>query len=328
MAIGMVVTFVVVPVVKIFKYLTVEPELHRKRGRAIAFAVVVTGLIVTVIGIIPMPYRIYSNGVVRAGMMKSVTSKEAGFVERVMVADGQWVEQGRELMVLRNEELDKQIVQMEADLRAQQQVMNYAMVNDPARHGIEKYRLDNIDTQLKLLKQRQKNLTVVAEFDGVFVNSQINQLIGTYVGPPESKVGTLLTMHEIEIRSILEQKDVTRVTDDSIGDAEIRLVSDPGAVHKAPPPELIGGAQLDLVSAALGTAAGGEIAVDPSDPQGKRAMIPQFEIRTRLVNPDSRYVPGQRAVVRLTLKEKAPWLAQWSVRFWQMIQQRAAESKF
>ena len=70
------------------------------------------------------------------------------------------------------------------------------------------------------------------------------------------------------------------------------------------------------------------VAVDPSDPQGKRAMIPQFEIRTRLVNPDSRYVPGQRAVVRLTLKEKAPWLAQWSVRFWQMIQQRAAESKF
>ena len=37
MALGGVVTWCVVPVVKLLRYLMIEPELHRKRGRAWAF---------------------------------------------------------------------------------------------------------------------------------------------------------------------------------------------------------------------------------------------------------------------------------------------------
>ena len=53
MALGGVITWIVVPVVKLFKYLTLEPELHRKRGRAWAFSGAVAAAIVLLIGIIP-----------------------------------------------------------------------------------------------------------------------------------------------------------------------------------------------------------------------------------------------------------------------------------
>jgi putative peptide zinc metalloprotease protein len=153
-------------------------------------------------------------------------------------------------------------------------------------------------------------------------------MLGTFIGPAaDYKVGTLLTMHEIEIRSVLEQRDATRVTPANVHDVKVRLVGDVGTELTGSTPEVLGAAQPELVSQALGSAGGGEVAIDPSDRKGTKPMQDQFEVRTRLANPDSRYVPGQRAIVRLTLKNKAPLVAQWSIRFWQLIQTRSQQAK-
>src|SRR4051812_44099793 len=53
MALGGVVTWVVMPVVQVVKYLALEPELHRKRGRAALFVVAVAAVVVVAIGLIP-----------------------------------------------------------------------------------------------------------------------------------------------------------------------------------------------------------------------------------------------------------------------------------
>src|SRR5688572_14905390 len=53
MAIGGVITWLVVPVVKTLNYLLLDPELHRKRPRAIAFTLAVAGAAVVLIGLIP-----------------------------------------------------------------------------------------------------------------------------------------------------------------------------------------------------------------------------------------------------------------------------------
>ena len=45
MALGGVITWLFVPVFKMFKYLAIEPELHRKRGRAWAFTVAVAAAV-------------------------------------------------------------------------------------------------------------------------------------------------------------------------------------------------------------------------------------------------------------------------------------------
>jgi TRAP-type mannitol/chloroaromatic compound transport system permease large subunit len=52
MAIGGLVTWVVVPVFKMTKYLALDPELHRKRGRATAFTFAVAGAVIVAIGVI------------------------------------------------------------------------------------------------------------------------------------------------------------------------------------------------------------------------------------------------------------------------------------
>ena len=57
MGLGGVITWAITPIVKLFRYLTIEPELHRKRGRAWSFSLATVAVAVIVIGFIPFPIR-------------------------------------------------------------------------------------------------------------------------------------------------------------------------------------------------------------------------------------------------------------------------------
>jgi putative peptide zinc metalloprotease protein len=334
MTIGMGVTFVVVPIFKLFKYLTIEPELHRKRGRAIGFTSVVAATVIITFGLIKFPYNIYAQGVVQAAQHEKVRSIEGGFIDRVLVKDGMWVHKGDSLLILHNDQLTKDIAAMEADRDAQRIMANPAMADDPAQHNIEQMRLQNFTDKLTALYKRRDDLTIKAPFDGVFINPDIAQLgdSSAFVAPSQT-IGLMMTMQDIEVRAVVEQDDMDWLEKDYqhenyVIPAEIRLNSDPSKVLSSRNVMLIGSAQDDLVSAVLGTSAGGTIAVDPRDPKGTKAVVPQFEVRIRLNNPSSRYYPGQGATVRFTLAEKYPLIAQWSLEFWQLIQTKSATSQW
>src|SRR5687767_4206459 len=64
MALGGLITWLVVPFVKTFKYLALEPELHRKRGRAVAFTFGVVGLVVVLVGLIKFNVYVDAQGIV------------------------------------------------------------------------------------------------------------------------------------------------------------------------------------------------------------------------------------------------------------------------
>src|SRR4051812_11236170 len=64
MALGGVATWLIVPVFKTAKYLAIEPELHRKRGRATAFTLAVATAVVVLVGAIPFWVNIDAVAVV------------------------------------------------------------------------------------------------------------------------------------------------------------------------------------------------------------------------------------------------------------------------
>jgi putative peptide zinc metalloprotease protein len=328
MAIGMGITFVVVPIVQVFKYLTIEPELHRKRGRAIAFTGVMTAIVVITFGLIRFPYNVYANGVVQATQHETVRAGEGGFVHRILAHDGQWMRKGETIVILQSDQLDKQIAQAEADARGQQVAVRQAMTEDATRQQIEQDKLNNLQTNLKDLQRRRDELTIKAPFDGVFVNPTMHEMEGRFVGASQP-VGMMLTLQDLEIRAILEQNDKTRLDSRAdVASCQVRLASEVGTVMDGSDFTVLDGVQDNLSSAALGTAAGGEVAIDPTDPPGTNPLVPQFEVRVRLDNPDARFLPGQRATVRFQLKEKYPLIAQWSIRFWQLIQTKSAASQW
>jgi len=80
--------------------------------------------------------------------------------------------------------------------------------------------------------------------------------------------------------------------------------------------------QVVLPSAALGWLAGGEVAVDATDPSGRRTTEPFFEVRAMI--PASRAVtllPGRSGRLRCEFAAK-PLLTQWLRNLRQLIQKR------
>ncbi len=124
MAIGGLITWLVVPVVKVFKYLALDPELHRKRGRATAFCLAVAAIAIIVIGLIRFPMHVGQVGIAEATAHDKLNARRGGFVTEVIAHDHQWVHgphdktPGDLLLICRDPELDSQIAQKQAELQA------------------------------------------------------------------------------------------------------------------------------------------------------------------------------------------------------------------
>src|SRR5688500_6505963 len=123
MAIGGVITWLVVPVVKTSKYLLIEPELHRKRPRAIAWTLGAVATAVVLLGFIPFKQYIEATGIVEPAAKRVVHAEQAGLVHEVVAKDGQFlkgprrddkgvvVEPGDVILVCRDRDLESRIKQ-------------------------------------------------------------------------------------------------------------------------------------------------------------------------------------------------------------------------
>ncbi|CAN5523477.1 biotin/lipoyl-binding protein [soil metagenome] len=327
MALGGIITWVVVPVVKLGKYLLIEPELHRKRGRAWAFVGAVGAAAVLLLGLIRWPVSIYADGVVEPENREIVHASTPGFVNEIRAQPGQHLSKGDVILVCKDDELDTQIAQLKSRIEAAQIARLKASVVDQAQRSIIFQTIQTLEGQLKD-KQRQKDeLTIRAGIDGSLVAPKLHEMLGKYLQKGE-ELGQVATIERLEIRAILEQGDAQLATEKKLASAdyptEVRLVGRPGVLLHAESALLTPSAQPKLRNPQLTSAAGGPAAVDPRDPRGLTPQVPQFELRCSLSNPESIYQPGQRAFLRIKIDRK-PLAWQWTRSFLQLIQTRQRE---
>jgi putative peptide zinc metalloprotease protein len=318
MAIGGIATWAVVPVVKVGKYLLIEPELHRKRGRAMAFCGAVAAAVIILVGLIRFPVHVDANGIVEPGTKRVLTAGWGGFIRNIRVTDGQQVQQGQVLMVLANPELDSAIVQKQAELKSWQARLMQATMEDPAARTVYEPSYMAVKQQLDELMRRKGLLTITAPIAGRVVQPKLHYMAGLFLHQGE-EVLTLARTQDLLIRANVDQKDAGLVAQYHPTEAEVRLA---GYLWDAPVMghdlKFIDAAQEKLAHPSLGQAGGGDVQVDPRDPSGEKPMVQQFELRVRIDNPDGKLLPGQRSYVRCTLTNK-PLIWQWTNRFWQLL---------
>ncbi len=338
MAIGGVVTWAVTPLVKLTKYLLIEPELHRKRGRAVAFTLGVAAAVLILVGLIRFPLRFEATGILEAEQHQMVAARSPGFVSRIEAADGQRVRAGQTLMVLRDDELDSRIRQTQAKIESLKMHRRNATVNDPAQRMIDDMQIDTLNINLQADLRRQDELTLRAPMDGRLIAPALKDMAGQYLaeGQVIGQVATLdvllaratVPQREAMLSAAFEDKAQQIKPDQFDPDTQVRVAGDVTRVHQGlGPPKMLHASQENLPHASLGSAGGEEAVVDPRDPNKLRAAQEQFEIHVRMDNPDGRYLPGQRAYIRFTVENK-PLLWQWMRRFLQMVQVRSAASKW
>jgi putative peptide zinc metalloprotease protein len=334
MALGGLITWLVVPVVKTFKYLALEPELHRKRGRAVAFTLGVVGLVVVLLGMIKFNVYVDAQGIVEPVAREVVNARWDGFVKEIRVQDGQKVIKGDVLLVLSDPEIDTLIKRLEATLAAVK-LKEQQSRSDPqgqAQHKIDLIDIQTYTEQLKETKAQQEALIVRAGIEGQVIAPELKFMPNKFMKRGDELL-RIETNDKLIVRATVEQREIVlaaRMRNDK-GEIElkkkpeIRMAGDVQTTIDGGYVQLINAAQTQLPHPLVGQHGGGAIATDQRDPQGQRAETPQFEMKVDLPARDTDFVAGQRAWVRLTVGKK-PLIWQGYVRFLQLIETKNRSS--
>lgn len=326
MAIGGIVGFVVVPLVKFVHYLSVGPDLWRTRRRAVLWTLGTTAAVVGVIGAIPMPDRARAEGIVEPRHVAVMHAKTDGFVERVLATDHAVTAGEEPLVVAQNVELEKSRDELLAAIEEVRVQHRQAVRESPALAQSLAQRLAALGEQLDRVEQQLAELWLTSPINGRWVCFDYERYRGLYLkqGQP---IGVVASVDDLIVRATADQYLGPRVESDVGvgGEVEFRVQGRPewtlrGTIERIPP---AGSAQLP--SAALGYMAGGGMAVDPQDQTGTKTSERFFEVVIRPdADTDIPLMPGQRVVVRFTMNQKSPLLVQWYRTVRQVLQRRFA----
>jgi putative peptide zinc metalloprotease protein len=323
MAIGGVVTWAVVPVFKAFKYLAIEPELHRKRGRATAFSVTALAAVIIAIGLVRFPLHLEAMGVVEPAVRSMARAESHGFVEKIVARDGQDIKEGDVILVCRSPELDSRIKEARAKL-AGLLVQQHQAIGDGENPDILQGSIDAKEGEINSLIEEKEKLTVRAKISGKLIAPEIDNLQGKFLNNGE-QIAEVAQPRQLIVHTLMEQKDKQLVVDQNVYQTEIRMAGDVATILPGGPAWEMPASTTDVRSPALTSIGGQEVVADPKDP--KKSQDQEFDIAIPVQNPNEKYVLGQRANVRFTLDHR-PLIWQWTRRFLQLIQTKSDSSQW
>ncbi|MBX3363686.1 MAG: PqqD family peptide modification chaperone [Phycisphaeraceae bacterium] len=330
LAVILLVVVLVVPLVKAATYLLTSVTLMGRRSRALAISGGFIGLIVGCLGLWPVGAGAYASGVLEPSSRATLRTGEDGFLVRVHARPGDRVSKGQVLLEFENDFLRAELDALHAKRKHALLQRDRAAERNPAEREAHEARLMHLDEQIGRLQHRVSQLTIVAPFDGVLIAQgapvlDLDFLVGRFL-TRGTVLATLADLDRLEVTAALSDRDrayVFRGEDDQIDmvPASLRVrgraakVIPAQAVHMAPV------ASRALTNPALSTDAGGDLLIDPSDPD-RRRTIESFAAVRVLPAPDTDGLrAGQRVRVRFAAPAQ-PLAAQWWRRIASAIERR------
>jgi len=315
------VSWVVAPIVKTVRYIATSPKLHRIRFRAAAAVAGAVAAGVLLLGVIPFRVAVVAPGVVRAREFSVVTAETAGTLVEILAPPGVRVGAGTPLVRLASPELEFAIAAAAAQQDEIEARLLEALDARPANVQPLRSALHVVQARRADLEARRETLVVRARHEGLWSAPGLEGSMGAWFdrGAP---VGHVVDAREIVFHAVIAQSDAVRFFGLPVRRASIRLRGEAACDIAAPEIAIVPGEQRLLPSAALGWAAGGEVAVDMQDASGRRTIEPFFEVRAPLP-PDAPAVllHGRTGRIRFTF-EPEPLIRQWSRKLRQLIQKR------
>ena len=296
------------PLAKGLGHLLAGPSLRAVRGRAIAVTCLIAGLVVWLVGFVPVPYRSRAEGVIWIPEEATVRAQADGFVERIVARPGSQVRRGDVLLALGDPALAARVRELEArraEVAARLQEQQY---QDLVKAELLRLELTYATEQLAEARARVAELTIHAGTAGTFVVPVPEDLTGRFVRKGEV-VGYTVELGTVTVRSVVHQDaiDLVRHATERV---DVRLAERldevfPGVIRREVP-----GVSERLPTSALGTEGGGQVAVDPRDQQGVTAMERMFQIDVELPAISRFLNVGGRAYLRFD-HGRAPLIRQW-----------------
>lgn len=321
MAMVCVISWVVVPVYKLIKYLASSPRLARTRLRAVTVVVCFLVALTTVLAIVPFPNRFRAPGVLEAVTYARIVNDAPGYLRTVLAASGRLVQAGTPLVELSDRELELEIAAVEAQRAESVAMYRKAMRQQKADLQPIRKRLETIEAKLADLKKQQADLVIRARQAGIWVAPEIQDMAGAWLSRG-TVIGTILDPAAFRFLAVVSQDEAAELFGGRIQKAEVRLFGQAGQNLTTTKLMFIPFQQEKLPSAALGWLAGGEVPVAATDETGLQTVEPFFQIHATLASTArAALLHGRAGKLRFTLNPK-PLLLQWGHKIRQILQKR------
>ena len=312
----------VLPMGKLLHHLLLSPQLAHQRARAVVSVAVLAAVLLGLLGWVPFPDRIRAAGVVESKVFRQLSSEAAGFLVELLVKPGGQVTAGQALARLENPDLLAEIRASRMQLQQLQMQELRAQALALADVAPLRQQRESAEAGLADLERQRAALTVVAPVSGVWSAGEVEQGRGRWFARGAA-MGAIIDERGHRFVAILPQV-ATHLFKGDVERAEVRLGGEDGRNLLLRGVSVMPFEHGVLPSRALGFAGGGDIAVQPGDPNGVMAAEPFFRIHAdfdALQATEVRLVHGRLGVMRLTLPPK-PLLLQWERSVRQLLQRR------
>ena len=313
--------WLVLPPVRLIRYLASSTILSRCRPRAIAVSLAGAVAVFALFCAVPFPEHFRAPGMVEAAQYREIFAESSGVVGDVLVTSGSSVHVGQVLARLQNRELELDLASAAA-ARAQTLAERDRAINDsPAELEALGIRLDANAKEIARIQRQVAALEIKAPVDGVWYSDQLDHAKGQWLLRGE-KIGDVIQQGKWTFRAVVPQSDSRALFTDELRAAEIRFS---GAAAAAIPVEsfrVLPSRQQILPSAALGWMGGGTVDVDTQEADGRHALEPFFEVRAVMAGGEAALLrQGRTGIIRFTLPPRPLGVQLWR---WlgQLLQQR------
>jgi putative peptide zinc metalloprotease protein len=298
-------TWLLVPLGRGTWYLLSNPELVHLRGRAIGVSLAIAAVVVTALGIVPLPHHSRVEGVVRTENQRGVYAQSGGFLTWYAPSYNldQTVRAGTALVRLTNPILQASLAQAQCRLAAVRIKRRKALASNPALAEILSRQIHALNQEILRLNKRIGNLTISAPVGGVWTNSALRLQLGGYI-PRGGKVGTIAVIAAPRVYAAASQGDAGRILRSGSKRVEMRLPGQPGHVIMASLARAYPGGGNQLPSAALSYLADGPFAPSLHAKAPNQSAEPFFMLVFRPTGK-VRLLPGQRIVARVRLPDQS-----------------------
>ena len=304
------------PVWKAWKHLRDGASLARRRDSALRRSVLALLLLAGFLGLVPLPFHSVHQAVVWVPDDAIVRATSSGQVLRALVQPGALVAVGDTLLALENPVLSADVGVAAAGLAQVQAQLRQAEVDARAKAVALRDELASRSAKLADVQTRLAGLTVRATSAGRWVPRATTEQAGRYVKRGEV-LGYVVSGASQVVRTAVPQEDMDLIRSGLRG-VQVRLSQALRVPVDAQLKRQVPGGDFELVSSALGTSGGGEIAVDPAKPGGTRTLKRVFDVEITLAQSSPTAVFGDRAYVRFDLGQ-APLGWQWFLRLRQLF---------
>ena len=307
---------IIQPAYKALNYLLTSPALQRKRSRALTASSLLAGIVVAVIGFMPIPSYTLSQGVVWQPDEVRLRAEHDGFVESLMVENNQAVAVGTPLLSLHDPFLHSEARIAQARVHELEARYRASRSNNDIQVGIARDELQIAESELQFILEKSSAMSVDAFKSGELVLLDADDLPGRFLRKGDL-LGYIIDDELPTVRMAVSQDHIGQLRQ-LVTNIKVRFASEPGRDFNARILRQAPEATNRLPSAALATTGGGPFIASADD---KNQLETQEKVFLIDLEPDfeGREIPlGTRAYVRVNHGNEA-LASQWYRRLRQVF---------